>query len=69
MEKKFAVIYFPSENMYSEIPTSWLTPDKGHCWWPNSINARAYMVKNEPLDKSNWKVHKINFEGYACKYM
>ncbi|CAG9763748.1 unnamed protein product [Ceutorhynchus assimilis] len=65
MAKKYAVIYFPAENIYSEIPTSWLTPDKEYCWWPNSINCKSFMTRDEPPDESTWARHRIKFEVYA----
>ncbi|CAG9773410.1 unnamed protein product [Ceutorhynchus assimilis] len=65
MEKKFAVIYFPAENIYSEVPTSWLAPDRKHCWWPNSINAKPFMVRGELPDESVWVLHEVKLEAYA----
>ncbi|KAB0799806.1 hypothetical protein PPYR_07686 [Photinus pyralis] len=45
-------------------PSVWLTTDKRQCWWPNSLNARPYMVKSEKPNEQ-WKLYDIEVEGYS----
>lgn len=64
--KPYAVVYFPKDDMYSEIPTEWLLGDKS-CWWPKSINAKKFIEKKCQPNPDSWDVHSIQIEGYSCK--
>lgn len=70
LEKDFAVVYFPTEKIYSEVPVSWLTLDKTQCWWPNSLNPRNRMIRgdkpnNPDDDGTTWILYDVKFETYA----
>ncbi|CAG9818133.1 unnamed protein product [Phaedon cochleariae] len=62
--KPYAVVYFTKEDMYSEIPTSWLqNNDAGY--WPNSMNPCKLMQKGVEPDKENWEVHQLKIVGFS----
>lgn len=67
--KKFAVVYLPSEKIYSEVPVSWFSDDNTQCWWPKSVNATTYMIRGELPNKSTWELHDIEIETYCCEYL
>lgn len=63
-KKPYAVVYFPTEDMYSEIPTSWLLNDEA-CYWPRSLNAHKLMQKGVEPDTKTWEVHQLRIEDYS----
>lgn len=64
----YAVIYFPNEDLFSEVPTTWLTSCRTKCWWPNKLDAKPYMKRNEKPNKADWNLHDIRVEEYCSKY-
>lgn len=53
-KKRFAVVYLPKENIYSEIPTSRLIKEKHQCWLPKTLNPRLLMeIGEEPDERWN----------------
>lgn len=65
--EKFAVIYLPKEELYSEIPVSWLIQGRKKCRWPNTLNARSYMNRGDIPDET-WDIHEVQVEEYCCKF-
>ncbi|XP_031333474.1 uncharacterized protein LOC116163526 isoform X2 [Photinus pyralis] len=63
-EKPYAVIYFESEKLYSEVPVSWLTTDRQKCWWPKSVNAKPYMTRGDK-PQENWILYNVRVEKYC----
>nr|CAI5830353.1 unnamed protein product [Callosobruchus analis] len=64
-EKKFAVIFLPSENVYSEVPVSWLSDNGTKCWWPRTLHAFNFMRRGEAPDKDTWQLHEARVEMYC----
>nr|CAI5866941.1 unnamed protein product [Callosobruchus analis] len=67
-EKKFAVIFLPSENVYSEVPVSWLSDNGTKCWWPRTLHAFNFMRRGEEPDKDTWQLHEARVEMYCCMF-
>lgn len=65
-KKPYAVVYFTKEDIYSEIPTSWLLNDEAG-YWPTSINAWKLMQKGVEPDRENWEVHPLRIVRYSGK--
>lgn len=73
MSQSYAVVTFiddaadnSDEEMTSEVPSSWVTKDELHCWWPSSKNVTALITKKvqpDPRDRK-WQLRKIHLDGY-----
>ncbi|KAI4455158.1 hypothetical protein MML48_9g00000572 [Holotrichia oblita] len=63
--RKYAVVYFPSDKTYSEIPVNWIQSDS-LCWWPNSTK-KAYnlMARNVLPDVDTWNKYDIRIESFC----
>ncbi|XP_071581153.1 uncharacterized protein [Temnothorax nylanderi] len=64
MSFPYAVVQFPKEGTYSEIPTSWLTKDCTRCRWPTTKNATFFIKKNSPPE-ADWLLFDVKVECYC----
>ncbi|XP_071581114.1 uncharacterized protein [Temnothorax nylanderi] len=64
MSFPYAVVQFPKEGTYSEIPTSWLTKDCTQCRWPTTKNATFFIKKNSPPE-ADWLLFDVKVECYC----
>ncbi|XP_014477804.1 PREDICTED: uncharacterized protein LOC106746097 isoform X2 [Dinoponera quadriceps] len=64
MSLPYAVVQFPKEGTYSEIPTSWLTKDFTQCRWPTTKNVTFFLKKNNP-PKADWLLCDVKVECYC----
>lgn len=67
MSYPYAVVQFPQEGSYSEIPTSWLTKDTTQCRWPTTKNVTFFLKKNSPLQE-DWLLFDVKVECYCGKH-
>ncbi|XP_039314166.1 uncharacterized protein LOC105204764 isoform X4 [Solenopsis invicta] len=57
----YAVVQFPADQTYSEIPITWLKEDDSQCWWPPRTSNCPQMIANcESPDYKTWATYKIN---------
>ncbi|XP_045483264.1 uncharacterized protein LOC123688683 isoform X2 [Harmonia axyridis] len=65
----YAVVHFIEDDVFSEVPVSWLNFDNTECVWPpnNPKNVRN-LIKMRAAPKSDWPSHKVNLEGIYEKY-
>ncbi|XP_039302556.1 bromodomain-containing protein DDB_G0270170-like isoform X3 [Solenopsis invicta] len=57
----YAVVQFPADQTYSEIPITWLKEDDSQCWWPPRTSNCLQMIANcESPDYKTWATYKIN---------
>lgn len=64
MSFPYAVVQFPQEGTYSEIPTSWLTKDCTQCRWPTTKNATFFLKRNYPPEE-DWLLFDVKVECYC----
>lgn len=67
MSFPYAVVQFPNEGTYSEIPTSWLTKDSTKCRWPMTKNASFFVKKNNPPE-ADWLLFDVIVDSYCGKH-
>ncbi|XP_031350448.1 uncharacterized protein LOC116176113 [Photinus pyralis] len=63
----YAVVLFEEDQTCSEVPTSWISPSKTSCWWPNTKNVSSLISKGVTPDKNNpitWKLFRVQVQGY-----
>ncbi|XP_025987209.1 uncharacterized protein LOC105203730 isoform X2 [Solenopsis invicta] len=64
MNLPYAVVQFPKEGTYSEIPTSWLTNNFTQCRWPITKNPTIFIKKSSPPE-ADWLLYDIKVECYC----
>ncbi|XP_046431268.1 uncharacterized protein [Neodiprion pinetum] len=71
MPLPYAVVSFSNddsddEQVTSEVPSCWLTPNNTKCWWPKTKNISAFMVKKVLPDTEDpkWELYDVIFENY-----
>ncbi|XP_046426382.1 uncharacterized protein LOC124185020 isoform X5 [Neodiprion fabricii] len=71
MPLPYAVVSFlnddsDDEQVTSEVPSCWLTPNNTKCWWPKTKNISAFMVKKVLPDTEDpkWELYDVIFENY-----
>jgi len=72
--KKYAVVKFIIDNLYSEIPASWLIFDsnknKSKCFWPPRTANTATLIANYASPNvETWHQYDIDFVKYSSKYV
>ncbi|CAL1678269.1 unnamed protein product [Lasius platythorax] len=66
--KKYAVVKFLLDNLYSEIPTSWLTREnnKQLCWWPpRTANTKILIVNCASPNFDTWNKYEVDVIKYC----
>lgn len=72
--KKYAVVKFILDNLYSEIPASWIIFDnnknKSKCFWPPRTANTATLIANcASPNVETWHQYDIDFVKYSSKYV
>jgi len=59
--KSFSVVFFNQENKYSVVPSTWISEDYMHCYWPNKKvkNANSLIEDSTSIPSSSWSLHSI----------
>lgn len=70
--KKYSVVKFLIDDLYSEIPTSWLILDgnKQMCWWPpRTANAAVLISTYSSPNLETWNQYEVDVLKHCCKYL
>lgn len=70
--KTYAVVKFHVDNVYSEVPLSWLTLEgsKQLCFWPpRTINAKLLITNYTNPDIDTWDLYEVDVIKYCSKYL
>lgn len=70
--KTYAVVKFLVDNLYSEVPVSWLTleDNKQLCLWPpRTTNAKLLIANYISPNVETWNLYEVDIIKYCSKYL
>lgn len=69
----FSVVEFIEEEAVEVVSSTWISEDKGYCYWPSVIGSKfkalvLHHAKPEDNDKIAWSQLKCRVFRTCCKY-
>jgi hypothetical protein len=63
MARNYSVVEFPSEQLVSVVPSSWLMNKDENCRWPTAIGTRlSKLIKDQAVPLNSWNI-------YSCRVL
>lgn len=69
---KYAVVKFVIDNLYSEVPTSWLIQEENKqlCLWPpRTANTKILIANDASPNLETWSEYEVEVIQYCSKYL